>query len=188
MKLIALLCAAVITMSMLAGCAGSDTKADAMTTSENAASSVAKVFETTSHAMAPKNGEKYRIAFIVKSMQSAFFLNMLEGAEACASDLSSVFELTTMAPETPFDVDQQIQLVENCIANDYDAIVLTPCDSTGIIPAIEACNKAGIPVITPNTRANGGEFIGYVGIDNHQVATLWVRLSVMPWGAAAMCC
>lgn len=101
MKLIALLCAAVITMSMLAGCAGSDTKADAMTTSENAASSVAKVFETTSHAMAPKNGEKYRIAFIVKSMQSAFFLNMLEGAEACASDLSSVFELTTMAPETP---------------------------------------------------------------------------------------
>lgn len=169
MKLIALLCVTVLTMSLLAGCAGSGSKADATAKSENTASSVANVIEATSHAVAPKNGEKYRIAFIVKSMQSAFFLNMLEGAEACASDLGSVFELTTMAPETPFDVDQQIQLVENCIANDYDAIVLTPCDSTGIIPAIEACNKAGIPVITPNTRANGGEVIGYVGIDNHQV-------------------
>lgn len=165
-KVIAILGAVCLMIGSLSACGGAG---GGNTPAEEGKAPATTLHETTSHAALPKDGEKYHIAFIVKSMQSAFFLNMLEGAEACAADYSDMFDITTFAPETPFNIDQQIQIVENCIANNYDAIVITPCDSTGIIPAIEKCNAAGIPVVTPNTKSNGGDILSYVGIDNYQV-------------------
>jgi ABC-type sugar transport system substrate-binding protein len=41
----------------------------------------------------------------------------------------------------------QISDIESLIARNPDIIVVTPLDSEGIIPAIEACNAANIPVI-----------------------------------------
>lgn len=62
-------------------------------------------------------GEKYKIAFIVKSLQSAFFINMVEAAEQCGRDYADKIEVETMAPQTPFNIEEQIQLVEQCITN-----------------------------------------------------------------------
>lgn len=115
------------------------------------------------------SGEKYKIAFIVKSLQSAFFINMTEAAEECAADFANDIEVEILAPQTPFNIDEQIQLVEQCITNKVDAIVITPCDSTGIIPAIEKANAAGIIVVTPNTKSNGGEITSFVGVENYDV-------------------
>lgn len=114
-------------------------------------------------------GEKYKIAFIVKSLQSAFFINMVEAAEQCGMDYADKIEVETMAPQTPFNIEEQIQLVEQCITNQVDAIVIAPCDSEGIVPAIEKANNAGILVVTANTKANGGDIVSYVGAQNYDV-------------------
>lgn len=114
-------------------------------------------------------GEKqYRIAFIVKSLQSPFFLSMIEGAEQCDRDFDEI-TVDLLAPQTPYNIDEQIQLVEQSITNKVDAIVITPADSVGIVPAIQKANAAGIPVVTPNTKAAGGKILSFVGVENYNV-------------------
>lgn len=72
-------------------------------------------------------------------------------------------------PETPYSVEEQIQLVEQAITDGADAILITPADSTGIVPAIEKANAAGIPIATPNTKAYGGDVLTWIGVDNYTV-------------------
>lgn len=118
---------------------------------------------------AVSSGQKYKVAFIVKSLQSAFFINMTEAAEKCGQDYGDKVSVEIMAPQTPFNIEEQIQLVEQCITNKMDAIVIAPCDSEGIVPAIKKANAAGILVVTANTKANGGDIVSYVGAQNYDV-------------------
>lgn len=110
----------------------------------------------------------YEFVFIVKSMQFSFMLSMIDGAEAAAALVPNI-NISCIGPETPYSVTEQIELVEQAITNGVDAICITPADSTGIIPAIEAANAAGIPIATPNTKAYGGEVLTWVGVDNYTV-------------------
>ena len=110
----------------------------------------------------------YEFVFIVKSMQFSFMLSMIDGAEAAAKLVDNI-NISCIGPETPYSVSEQIELVEQAITNNVDAIMITPADSTGIIPAIEAANKAGIPIATPNTKAYGGEVLTWIGVDNYTV-------------------
>jgi len=115
-----------------------------------------------------EEGEVYEFVFIVKSMQMPFFLSMIEGAEAFAATMPNV-NLKCVGPETPYSVEEQIQLVEQAIIDGVDGIIITPADSEGIVPAIKKANEAGIPVTTPNTKAYGGDVVAWVGVDNYDV-------------------
>lgn len=112
-------------------------------------------------------GEKLKMVYIVKSMQLSFMLDMIEGAEQAGKDLG--IEVVGQGPETPFSVEEQIQLVEQAITDGVDLICVVPADSEAITTAIQKCNDAGIPVITPNTKANGGDVLSWVGVDNVEV-------------------
>lgn len=123
---------------------------------------------TMSYAEATEAPRTYNFVFIVKSMQFSFMLSMIDGAEAAAKLVDNI-NITCEGPETPYSVEEQIQLVEQAITNNVDAIMITPADSTGIVPAIEAANEAGIPIATPNTKAYGGDVLTWVGVDNYTV-------------------
>lgn len=47
--------------------------------------------------------------------------------------------------------EKQMQQIENFIAKQYDAIVVSAADVEGILPAIDKCQEAGIPVIAIDT-------------------------------------
>lgn len=128
-------------------------------------SSVASGYYASAESAAVK---EYNFVFIVKSMQFSFMLSMIDGAEKAAALVSNI-HMKNIGPETPYSVEEQIQLVEQAITSGADAVIITPADSTGIIPAIEKCNAAGIPVATPNTKAYGGEVLTWIGVDNYQV-------------------
>ena len=112
--------------------------------------------------------KEYNFVFIVKSMQFPFFLNMIDGAEEAVKLLPNV-NLKCIGPETPYSVEEQIQLVEQAIIDGVDAILIAPADSRGIVPAIERANAAGILVATPNTKAYGGKVLTWTGVDNYRV-------------------
>lgn len=143
-------------LGMFAGCA------------QKTASQTEAVEESAGTEGTEASGKVYKIAFIVKSLQSPFFINMMEAAEQCDEDFAEI-EVETLAPQTPFSVDEQIQLVEQAITNKVDAIIITPCDSDGIVPAIKKANAAGILVVTPNTKSNGGDILAFVGVENYDV-------------------
>ena len=114
--------------------------------------------------------KRYKMVFIVKSMDNPFWNMMLEGAQQAAKDLC--LEIKGLAPIKPNNVEEQIRQMEDAITSKMDAIIVVPSDSKGIIPGIEKANKAGIPVFTSNTRAFGGKFIGFAGAPNEEAAYL----------------
>ena len=129
---------------------------------------IALCLSMVSFGAAEAADKTYEFVFIVKSMQFSFMLSMIDGAEAAASLVDNI-HIVCEGPETPYSVSEQIELVEQAITNGVDAIMITPADSTGIIPAIEAANAAGIPIATPNTKAYGGDVLCWVGVDNYTV-------------------
>ncbi|RPJ11960.1 MAG: sugar ABC transporter substrate-binding protein [Deltaproteobacteria bacterium] len=114
--------------------------------------------------------KRYKMVFIVKSMDNPFWNMMLEGAQNTAKDLN--LEIKGLAPIKPNNVEEQIRQMEDAITAKMDAIIVVPSDSKGIGPGIEKANRAGIPVMTSNTRAFGGQFIAFAGAPNEEAAYL----------------
>jgi ribose transport system substrate-binding protein len=110
--------------------------------------------------------KKYRMVFIVKSMDNPFWNMMLEGAQKAANELN--LEIKGLSPIKPNNVEEQIRMMEDGITMKMDAIIVTPGDSKGIIRGIEKANQAGVPVMIVNTKAFGGKTIGFAGAPNEE--------------------
>lgn len=57
------------------------------------------------------------------------------------------------------DANQQIDQLNEAIAQKPAAIILLAVDGTALIPTVEKANEAGIPVIATNRDLNGGKFV-----------------------------
>src|SRR5258705_2356986 len=86
-----------------------------------------------------------KIAFVLKTLNSPFFIDMQKGAQEAATRLN--VELVVQAAEREVDVEKQMQIIENLIQTGVKALCVTPSGSKEIVPAIAKANKAGIPVI-----------------------------------------
>ena len=112
-------------------------------------------------------GKKYKMIFIVKSLDNPFWDRMRSGAEKAAKELD--IDMKTLAPIKPYNVEEQLRFMEDGITQKVDAICVVPADSKGIVPGIKKANKAGIPVVTPNSRAYGGKVTTWTGAQNRDV-------------------
>lgn len=118
---------------------------------------------------AEKNVEddKVHVALIVKNLTNPFFVYMKWGGEAAANKYNARY--TCLAPEVE-EVEGQIRIIEDLIQQGVDAIVVVPIDSKGIVAGIERANQAGVPIFVSNTRALGGDFVAFAGIDHKTMA------------------
>ena len=57
-------------------------------------------------------------------------------------------------------------MVEDLIQQGVDLIMINPTDSEAVASAVEAANLAGIPVITVDRNAEGGEVLAHIASDN----------------------
>ena len=99
------------------------------------------------------------------SFYNPFFIALRDGAKAELEAIGG----TLLENDSQQDVAKQMAAVESFIAQKVDAILLNAVDSAGIIPAVEAANKAGIPVITVDNDASGGDVACLVASDNVMV-------------------
>jgi ribose transport system substrate-binding protein len=114
-----------------------------------------------------------RVALVLKTLNSPFFLEMRRGAEEAARELD--VELVVQAAERELDVERQMQIIENLIQARTSAIAVTPSGSREIVPAIAKANAAGIPVVIVDTRLDEAAVAdarvttaSFVGSDNYQ--------------------
>lgn len=121
----------------------------------------------------PKSGGKPRIALVLKTLNSPFFIDMQRGAEEAAKKAD--VELVVQAAEREIDVEKQMQIVENLVQTGISALAITPSGSREIVPAIAKANAASIPVVVVDTRVDGpaaaeaGLKLGsFVGSDNSE--------------------
>lgn len=119
------------------------------------------------------NDSRPRVALVVKTLNSPFFLDMQRGAQKAAEQLG--VDLIVQAAEREVDVERQMQIVENLIQTRVDVLCLTPSGSKELVPVVGKANRAGIPVLIVDTRLDeaavkndGVEFACFIGSDNYE--------------------
>lgn len=115
------------------------------------------------------------IGLVMKSLQAEFFQEMEKGACSFAQSQSD-FKLVTVGTSTQTEIDLQIQLIEQLIADKVDALVVVPIDSKALVPVVVKAVKAGIKVINIDIRLDESLLaaenveLTYVGPDNFTAA------------------
>lgn len=119
---------------------GSDTSA-APTTKDDAAPTTEAATTDGSTAGA---AETVTVAFITK-FPVAFFTAMEDAAKVYAEDHAGV-EVSYFSCKSPSDTACQIAQIEDAVAKEFDAIVITPM-GTEVIPALDAASDKGVKVV-----------------------------------------
>jgi ribose transport system substrate-binding protein len=131
-----------------------------------------------------------RVALVLKTLNSPFFIDMERGAQEAAKRLG--VNLTVQAAEREVDVDKQMQIIENLIQTGVKVLLVTPSGSKEIVPAIAKANQAGIRVIVVDTRVDpqaakdaGITVDSYIGSDNYEGGKIAGRYLVEATGGKA---
>ncbi|HUS40773.1 MAG TPA: substrate-binding domain-containing protein [Pirellulales bacterium] len=112
-----------------------------------------------------KSGDK-TIGFSTMTLTNPFFKVIADNMTAEAEKHG--FNVVVVSGER--DVKKQADQVDDFIVKGVSAIVLNPCDSQSIGPAIQRANDAGIPVFTNDLKYDGteGKVVCHVATDNYQ--------------------
>jgi len=107
------------------------------------------------------NGGKFKIVTVSKVEGITWFQRMSEGVDMFNDEFGDEVEAYQTGPDAG-DPAQQIQIVEDLIAQQVDAIIVVPNDVLGIAPVLERARKAGIVVgVTEATQLVGTESIDF---------------------------
>jgi ribose transport system substrate-binding protein len=119
---------------------------------------------------------KPRVALVMKSLANEFFLTMESGAKAHQQAHSGEYALLANGIKDELDVSRQIDLVEQMVAQNVDAIVIAPADSKALVPVCKKAQQAGITVVNIDNKlddtvlAASGVKFPFVGPDNRKGA------------------
>ncbi|MDP3447502.1 MAG: sugar ABC transporter substrate-binding protein [Eubacteriales bacterium] len=107
----------------------------------------------------------YTICVMTKNSTNPYMNGMWKGAEKAAADLG--IKVVTLGPAQQDSIEEQIAIMEAQIQQGVSAFVIHPSDSMGIMPAVDAANEAGIPVISIGTASASGSMMR-TGVDYYE--------------------
>jgi ribose transport system substrate-binding protein len=122
--------------------------------------------------------DKPTVALVMKSLANEFFKTMEEGAKAHHAQHQDQYDLKVVGIKNETDVMQQIEYVEQMIAQGVDALVIAPADSKSLVPVCKRAMKAGIIVVNIDNKFDAAVLqdndvkIPFVGPDNRKGAKL----------------
>ena len=124
-------------------------------------------------APATSDTGKPRVAFVMKTLNHPFFLDMQRGAVEAAG--KSGLDLVVQAAEREIDVERQMQIIENLIQTGVKVLIVTPSGSKEVASALAKANRANIRVIVVDTRVDakaaadaGLKLESFIGSDNYE--------------------
>lgn len=121
---------------------------------------------------------KPRIALVMKSLANEFFKTMADGAKKHQEEHASEYDLIVNGIKDELDVNKQVEIVEQMIAQKVDAIVIAPADSKALVSVCKKASDAGIIVVNIDNRFDSGALkdaglnLPFVGPDNRKGAKL----------------
>ena len=113
---------------------------------------------------APAESEAKKIGITLFTRAHQFYQTM----EATWKEHAEEYGYELLIQNAEVDVAAQTSQIEDFIQQDVDAMIVCAVDPQGIIPAVEAANEAGIPVVTVDGPAGGGDIVTFVGTDNFE--------------------
>lgn len=118
-----------------------------------------------------------QIALVMKTLTNPFFVEMEKGAREAEAEFGIELIVRTAAEET--SIEQQIEIVNDLVRRQVDAIVIAPGDSLDLIPVLNQAQDAGIVIINIDNRLNpefseqiGLSDVPFISVDNERAAYL----------------
>ncbi|MCK4207163.1 substrate-binding domain-containing protein [Brucella pituitosa] len=109
-----------------------------------------------------------KIGFSQVTLQSPFYVQLKEGAEAAAKASGN----TLVFLDANGDVSKQNNDIQDLITQGVNAIIINPVNPDAVVPSLEAAVNAGIPVITVDRSVNGDGVTAHIGRDNKKMGQL----------------
>ena len=120
-------------------------------------------------APAAKEAEGFTFGATYWTMNNPYFVALEEGIRSSVEANGD----TLISYDPQGDVATQISQIEDLIAQKVDLIFLNPADYQGIRPALDAAEKAGIPIIVVDTPVYDIEMVEQtVWSDNYEAGAL----------------
>jgi len=108
-----------------------------------------------------------RIAVFTKNRTNPAYAAARQGAERVAARLGA--RVAHYVPREPDSVAEQIELVEQALADRPDAFVFVPVHDTAMDESVRKINAAGIPLFNIINRMARGERVTFVGADDYRL-------------------
>lgn len=158
-KLITLIIALTLIVSLVAGCGKTATPGQSNQPSASPSQG------TTDGDSSGKDVKDLKLGFILGSREHAFYVTIEQGIMAAAKELG--FEAVVL--ESDLDGAIASERIETLVVDGCDAISLSVNDPTGCTPAIEAADKDGVPMFAFDCTSTQTNVIKcFVGTDNFQ--------------------
>jgi len=104
------------------------------------------------------------LAYSVSALSHQFFVDMMAGVE----DEAKKEGATLLKADAGANAGKQLSDIEDLLQKNPKVMLITPQDSDAIKPAVEACNKKGVPVVIIDIGASGGRIDSFIISDNEQ--------------------
>jgi ribose transport system substrate-binding protein len=124
----------------------------------------------------PQNTARPKIALVMKSLANDFFATMADGARHHQAQHAADYELLVSGIKNETDLTEQVNLVEQAVAQGAAAIVIAPADSKALVPALRRAQEAGVVIVNIDNRLDAdvvkqsGLAVSFVGPDNRDGA------------------
>ncbi|MFD9397148.1 sugar ABC transporter substrate-binding protein [Streptomyces sp. NPDC060000] len=131
--------------------------------------------EEPASSTSAKTSGKPTVCLIMKSLANEYFQQMQAGATSHVKKLGSL-KLEASGIQNETDVDGQIALVDKCVTEQVQAIVIAPADSKALVQSVVKATKAGIKVVNIDVALDAdalkaaGIDVPLVGPDNREGA------------------
>jgi ribose transport system substrate-binding protein len=115
---------------------------------------------------------KPKVALVMKSLANEFFSTMAEGAKKHQAENANSYDLVVNGIKNETDLAEQVNLVEQMIAQQVNAIVIAPADSRALVTVLKRAKDAGIVVVNIDNKLDAevlkqaGLTVPFVGPDN----------------------
>ncbi len=108
-------------------------------------------------------GEPIEVGAMLWNTGIQFYSNFIQGQ----NDAAECYGVTLDLQNGNGDLATEVAVIQQFIAQEKDAIIVTPSDVEGIVPVILEANKAGIPVFAANNRiGEGAEVVSFIGAND----------------------
>jgi ribose transport system substrate-binding protein len=115
---------------------------------------------------------KPKVALVMKSLANEFFSTMAEGAKKHQAAHAAEYDLIVNGIKNETDLAEQVNLVEQMIAQRVNAIVIAPADSKALVTVLKRARDAGILVVNIDNKLDAEVLkqenltVPFVGPDN----------------------
>jgi ribose transport system substrate-binding protein len=110
---------------------------------------------------------RLKIAVVLKTLSSTFWRTVEAGCDEAAAKYG--VELIKLGPSTEDAVEQQINMVQDALAQGIDALVFAPSQPPAAAAVLQRAKTAGVPVILIDTPMPDifTDYVTFIGTENY---------------------